>query len=379
MKVKNKLSKGWRWINLDEICKVKKGTSITKNKLGDGDIPVIAGGQQPAYYHNIANRKGKTITVSASGAYAGFVNYFDKLLFASDCTTIQSLDENKVLTKYIYLFLKSKQKKIYNFQSGAGQPHVYAKDLVKLEIPTPPLETQKQIVSILEKAEKLKGRRKKANEETNKIIQSIFYEMFGDPVKNKRKFEIKKLNEICDVRDGTHDSPKYKDKGFHLVTSKNIKDEFIDFSSAKLISREDLNKIEKRSKVDDGDIIMPMIGTIGNPIVIKKDRDFGIKNVALIKFKESKMSNVYIKYLLSGKYFNFISDSSNRGGTQKFIALKDIRNFPIPVPPIELQNKFAEQVKRVEKIKQHQQKSEQEINMLFDALMQKAFNGELVS
>ena len=110
----NNLPKNWEWKKLGEVCDVKKGTSITKQKTQIGDIPVIAGGQQPAYYHNVANRTGKTITVSASGAYAGFVNYFEIQIFASDCTTIQSMDESKLLTKYVYLIIKSQQKKIYN-------------------------------------------------------------------------------------------------------------------------------------------------------------------------------------------------------------------------------------------------------------------------
>jgi len=151
------LHKDWEWKKLGEVCDVKKGTSITKTKVTDGSIPVIAGGQQPAYYHNVTNRTGKTITVSASGAYAGFVNYFEIQIFASDCTTIQSMDESKLLTKYVYLIIKSQQKRIYHLQSGAGQPHVYAKDLAKIEIPLPPLPIQRKIVAILERAEKLKN------------------------------------------------------------------------------------------------------------------------------------------------------------------------------------------------------------------------------
>ena len=99
-------------VSLKEICDIQKGTSITRADTVEGNIPVIAGGQEPAYYHNQSNRDGNIITVSASGAYAGFVNYFDIPIFASDCTTIKSNDEEKALTKYIFIYL-NRVKKIY--------------------------------------------------------------------------------------------------------------------------------------------------------------------------------------------------------------------------------------------------------------------------
>jgi type I restriction enzyme M protein len=93
--------------SLSAVAELKKGTSITKDKTIEGDIPVIAGGQEPAYFHNQSNREGNIITVSASGAYAGFVNYFNSPIFASDCNTIKSKDESIISTKLIYLYLKT--------------------------------------------------------------------------------------------------------------------------------------------------------------------------------------------------------------------------------------------------------------------------------
>jgi type I restriction enzyme M protein len=121
---------------LQSIADVQKGKSITKAKTAQGDIPVIAGGQNPAYFHNQSNREGNVITVSASGAYAGFVNYFDMPIFASDCNTIQSKNEANFSTKLIFHILKSIQKDIYELQRGQAQPHVYGDDLEKIKIPT---------------------------------------------------------------------------------------------------------------------------------------------------------------------------------------------------------------------------------------------------
>jgi type I restriction enzyme M protein len=165
------------------------------------------------------------------------------------------------------------------------------------------------------------------------------------------KFEMVELGEICDVRDGTHDSPKYHEEGFPLITSKNIVNGNIDFSSVNLISKEDLFNIEKRSKVDDGDIIMPMIGTIGNPIIVKKDREFAIKNVALIKFYEnSKIDRSYLKSLLASEYFHQLLAYSSSGSTQKFISLGFIRKLELPLPPLNIQQEIVSKIESYQRI-----------------------------
>jgi type I restriction enzyme M protein len=136
----------WPMVELGEVAEVMKGSAITKKDTKVGNIPVIAGGQEPAYYHNDSNRTGGVITVSASGAYAGYVNYFTVPIFASDCSTIQTKRDSMVSTSYLFNVLKAKQEDIYEFQQGGGQPHVYPKDLKTIQIPLPPFEIQEQIV-----------------------------------------------------------------------------------------------------------------------------------------------------------------------------------------------------------------------------------------
>jgi len=145
----------WPLFTLGDICHVKRGTSITKKDTVKGEIPVVAGGQQPAYYHNESNRDGNVITVSGSGAYAGFVNYFMHPIFASDCSTIISKNDNKVLTYFVYLLLKNNQERINDLRSGMAQPHVYAKNLKKLKVPIPPIEIQQEIVDEIEGYQKV--------------------------------------------------------------------------------------------------------------------------------------------------------------------------------------------------------------------------------
>lgn len=159
-----------------------------------------------------------------------------------------------------------------------------------------------------------------------------------------------KLCEVCDVRDGTHDSPKYIEQGYPLVTSKNITDGQLDLSTVNFITEEDYNKINERSNVDEGDIIMPMIGTIGNPYLVEKYCDFAIKNVALIKFNTDKVTNRFVWYLLKSDAFKRYVKSKNKGGTQKFLALKDIREIDIPELSIEKQEDIILKLDKVSNI-----------------------------
>jgi type I restriction enzyme S subunit len=123
---------GWVKVLLADIAIVKKGRNITFEQAIEGDIPVVGGGLEPTYYHNKANVSAPVITISASGANAGYVNMYDTDIWASDCSYI---DKNS--TKYIYslyLRLKSLQTTIFGFQVGAAQPHVYPRDLNKLRL-----------------------------------------------------------------------------------------------------------------------------------------------------------------------------------------------------------------------------------------------------
>ncbi len=123
---------------------VRKGTSITKAQATDGKYNVIAGGKKPAYKHNAYNREAGVITVSASGAGAGYVNYYDEKIFASDCNTIESTDKD--LLKYVYYILQYKQSDIYKFATGNAQPHIYESQIYRFRIPLPDKSVIKDIV-----------------------------------------------------------------------------------------------------------------------------------------------------------------------------------------------------------------------------------------
>ncbi|RHR36994.1 hypothetical protein DWX29_00635 [Eubacterium sp. AF19-12LB] len=154
-------------------------------------------------------------------------------------------------------------------------------------------------------------------------------------------WEQRKLSDVADVRDGTHASPKYISEGHPLVTSKNVKDGFVNYDDIQYISDEDFDEINKRSKVDVNDVLIGMIGTIGNIALIRKEPDFAIKNVALIK-DAKKINYLYIYHFLQSNSTIKQLTNSMDGGTQKFIALGNIRNLDIDIPSDQEQAKLGQ-------------------------------------
>lgn len=355
----------WREIELGtkEFFEIKKGSSITKDKVSQGKIPVIAGGQQPAYYHNKSNRPGETITISGSGAYAGFVNYFKEPIFASDCSTVQ-IKNNLISSKYPYLFLKFYQSKIYSMQKGIAQPHVYPKDIVKIKIPLPfsdgklDIKEQERIVAILEKAEKQKEKNKNANDMLDEYLKSVFNEMFGNPHNPTSKFERIEFSK-CLEKGASNNNLKLPGKDFLEKGKYPIIDQGEKFIAG--YTNDNLKVYNKKFPVIIFGDHTRILKFVNFPFALGAD---GVK----ILVPKNNFNPYYFYYCL--KLINIKSAGYSRH--YKFLKYKKI-----PLPPLPLQQKFANLVEKVEKMKENVNKNKKCSEELFNSLMQKAFRGEL--
>ena len=269
------------------------------------------------------------------------------------------------------------RNQISEYVTGTTRQRISRGNLGKIYIALPPLPEQRRIAAILDQADALRAKRREALAQLDSLTQSIFIEMFGDPATNPNKFAVHSLGAICDVRDGTHDSPKYVSSGFPLVTTKNLRDGVIDFTDINLISEADYTAINRRSKVDKGDILMPMIGTIGSPILVCVEPNFAIKNMALIKFTNDSPHRQFILSFLKSAAFEKLVASESKGGTQKFLSLGAIRGLQIPVPPHSLQRKFASAMESVQLQIARTLDSLGAMEKLFVSLQHRAFQGKL--
>ncbi len=188
------------------------------------------------------------------------------------------------------------------------------------------------------------------------------------------------LGETYDVRDGTHDSPKYHATGYPLITSKNLKREGLSFDDVMLISEQDYNKINERSVVHKGDVLFAMIGTIGNPTLVMVEPKFAIKNVALFKIP-SGQNGAFLKHYLDSALVISKMMKDAKGSTQKFVGLGYLRGFPINVPPLATQLKVVERLdalsEETQRLEALYQSKLSALDELKKSLLHSAFNGKL--
>ena len=185
-------------------------------------------------------------------------------------------------------------------------------------------------------------------------------------------WEQRKLNEVSDVRDGTHDSPKYQSIGHPFVTSKNVKNGYITYDDIQYISDEDFAEINKRSKVDVNDILMGMIGTIGNMALIRTEPNFAIKNVALIK--DTKQINyLYLYHLLQSPFVEKQLTSGMDGGTQKFVSLSNVRNLNVIYPSDIEQDKIGRYFEHLDHLITLHQRKHDKLTNVKKSMLEKMF------
>ncbi|HHT9134853.1 MAG TPA: restriction endonuclease subunit S [Candidatus Avalokitesvara rifleensis] len=390
------IPKSWKVVKFGDVCKLERGfafkssdyvdkgilsfrvTNIGQNGLPDlTDAKFLPESFLNSYAEYLLNKDDFVVVmVGATTGKVGRItaNILPALLNQNMWRF--SPNENYLCKRFLYFLV---QKLPFLVQGGA-QGYLKQSDFNQTPIPFPPLLVQHRIVEILEEADNLRKLRRQADEKMKDLIPSLFVEMFGDPTINPKGWKTKKLGEACDVRDGTHDTPKYQQEGIPLITSKNLVGDNIDFENVQYISEQDHKKILQRSLVENGDILFAMIGTIGNPAIVDTGQIFSIKNVALFKFRDAKyLINYYLKHLLNNSSIITRMTTSSRGITQRFVSLNILRNFKIPLPPLPLQQEFAERVKEIEAEKERQAESKNKLDDLFNSLMQRAFNGELVA
>ena len=297
---------------------------------------------------------------------------------------------NEIDCEYISYCLRRLYNTGYYDRYITGNATKFVNKTIMKNIPilVPPLPEQKKIASILSKVdeqieltdnliEKTKDLKKGLMQ--NLLTKGIGHTEFKETEIGKipTGWDVKRLEQITDVRDGTHDSPKYSNTGIPFITSKNLKEYGIDFTEVNYISNDDHEKFSKRSKVDDGDIIFGMIGTIGNPVIVKKTFDFSIKNVALIKFNKDNIKNTYILNLLKSETIKKQFNQQSNGGEQKFVSLNVIRKLEIPVPSLEEQKKIASILSSVDNQIEEYQNKKSKLEELKKGLMQQLLTGKI--
>lgn len=353
---------------LGEVCEIKTGKGITKNDAtGGGNYPIISGGQTPMGYYHEYNRGPKTVTISRVGAYAGFVSFIEEPFYLNDkCFSIIPINDFQTLINSRFLFhhLKNKEETIKNLQSEGGVPTINTKKVGSIMIPVPPIEVQEEIVRILDSfsdyAAELQAR-KQQYEYYRNLLLTFNPSAYGcgtddeqkDGVttwgRHNYKIQWKKLGEICtSINTGLNPRKFFKlntpDSEGYYVTIREIRNGRIVFSEkTDRINKEALRLCNNRSNLETGDVLFSGTGTIGQVAVVRHTPiNWNIKEgVYSIKPKPNIVSSQYLRYILESRRIHDSIMKKVAGGTVQSIPMAELKNFRIPIPPLELQEKIV--------------------------------------
>ena len=277
---------------------------------------------------------------------------------------------------FIYYLVTSdciRNPAIKSMVGSSGRQRVQTDVVANLSINLPPLPTQQKIAAILSSLDDKIELNNKINTNLEQQAGALFKNWFVDCMNSTTK-----MSDIIDVRDGTHDSPKPQESGYLLVTSKHLEAYSINPTDANFITKEDYDKINERSKVDNGDILLSMIGTVGIvSLVIDNPVTWAIKNMGL--FKTSKVEDLkyyLLNYLKSDDVRNYI-EQHLAGSTQKYISLSELRNLPINIPEKNILEKFNNIVTPIYEQIVNNTNEIKNLKELRDTLLPKLMNGEI--
>ncbi|MEX2484162.1 MAG: restriction endonuclease subunit S [Brumimicrobium sp.] len=288
---------------------------------------------------------------------------------------------------FLFHYLRFQQKKIEDLGTGSTFKAITIKTLKSIKIPLPPLKTQKQIASILNDAQALIQKTKQVLSAYDQLAQSIFLDMFGDPVTNPKEWEMKTLKSIT-KKIGSGATPRggkdsYKKEGMPLIRSLNIHDNYFKKDNLAFIDAEQAKKLDNVS-LEKNDVLFNITGaSVARCAIVPSNCVPGRVNqhVSILRPKDEKLNSTFLLHLIisPNSKSKLLGVGKNNAATRESITKIQLEEFEIIVPPLTLQSQFAEKIELIEQQKELAKKELKESEDLFQALLQKAFKGELIT
>ena len=369
------MREGWTYKKLNEVCD-KSSSNIVINKLDDnnGDYPLFGASglvKNVDFYH----QDKPYIGIVKDGAGVGRVNTYPA--YSSLVGTMQYIfPKEECLLNYVKYFLVKLD--LSHCVSGATIPHIYFKDYGKELIPVPPLSTQLSIVSELDKINELIRLKKEQLKDYDNLAQSIFYEMFGDPVVNEKGWEVKKLGEVAMIKTGPFGSMLHKEdyitggipliNPMHIQNFKAVPDKYFTISKEKAAELCDY-----QLKIND--VIFARRGDIGRCAVISdKEAGYLCGTGSLFVRFERKLSSIYTMYVVRTTSFIKELVSKAKGATMLNLNSSTMENLRFPIPPLPLQQAFAQRIELIEQQKAEIKNTIADLETLLASRMQYWFD-----
>lgn len=361
--------------SISEICD-KASSNIAQNKIADinGDYPVYGASgyvQNVDFYH----RDTDYIGIVKDGSGVGRVNVYPA--YSSLLGTMQYIiPKDGYLLGYVAYALKGLN--LSSFASGAAIPHIYFKDYGKCKIDVPPLSEQQRIVSELDLLSSIIEKKKVQLKEYNQFAQSIFYDMFGDPVENPKGWEVKRLENVvsdnCSISYGIVQPGDDVENGVPIVRPIDLVNRIVKRKGLKVVEKS-ISDSYKRTILDGNELLLCVRGTTGVMSFASSElKGCNVtRGITPLSFNEG-VEKQYVYYLFKTSFIQSIIAEKTRGIALKQINMKDVRELPILIPPLSLQQSFASKIEAIERQKALIQQSIIETETLFNSRMDYYFN-----
>lgn len=280
-------------------------------------------------------------------------------------------DVDKIYLKYA---VTSKLETMAGKVHGATMKHIVKKDFDNTLIPYPPKSTQLSIVSELDKINELIRLKKEQLKDYDNLAQSIFYEMFGDPVENEKGWEVKKMKDVCThIVDCPHSTPKKADTttNYPCIRTSELKGGTISWSTMQYLEKDEYEKRIARLKPETGDIIFGREGTIGDAVILPSGYNFSLgQRTMLIRTDNEMIINTFMHRTLMSEWIKHQIEYVNVSSTVAHVNIKDFKLFDVPLPPLPLQHLFAQRIEQIERQKSAVQQSITDLETLLASRMQ---------
>lgn len=367
----------WKYIRFGDLFDYENKSKI---KAGEG----LVSGEYPFYTSSVELTKfidefqfQKTSLIFGTGGNAS-IHYCDTFFSVStDCLVTYAKDETQVYPRFVFFYLSGNINLLEEGFKGAGLKHISKSYINDILIPLPPLSTQKRIAEILDAADALKRKDQALLKKYDELAQAIFIDLFGDPVKNEKGWEVKKCSELFDMKLGKMLSAK-KYVGTHLkkyLRNINVQWGYLEMSD---LNEMDFFENEKEKYLlKKGDILVCEGGEVGRTAIFNEDGEFYYQN-ALHRLREKKdgiINAIYFAHYMKIAVAKGLIDKLTISVTIKHFTLEKFKELEIVVPDFELQRNFALKIENLLKLKEKVITND----ALFNSLIQKAFKGELVA
>ena len=385
------MKEGWEYKKLGEVCETSSGGTPSKNNkeyYEDGNIPWLRSGEvaQGLIYKSelfitekgLNNSSAKlfpidTIVLAMYGATVGQVGLLKKEM-ATNQAICGIFPNKRFIPMFLLYSLRAKKPFFMKDAVGGAQPNISQNLIKNTFIPVPPLSEQQRIVEELDLLNSIIEKKKAQLKELDSLAQSIFYDMFGDPVTNEKGWEVKKLGEVCnEIGDGLHGTPQYDPNGdIAFINGNNlIEGKIVITEKTQFVNRTEALKIY--IELDSSTIILSINGTLGKIALYNNENIVLGKSACYIKLSDA-LNRRFVMALMSTHTFKAFLENNSSKSTIKNVGLKAIRNYKIILPPLSLQQQFASKVEAIGHQKELIKQSIKEVETLFNSRMNYYFN-----